>query len=636
MVPQINLWWKRRLATVGLLFAIVLMVAACGGNAAPAAEPAAPEPPAAEVEADEPEAEQADAEEADATAEDDADAEADDAEADDAETEEAEADAASDDPYVTVFGEQLPDDARPYDEQVFHAGCDITANQITFDFAVSVYQRFCGSDRFQQQLVQLDKDFNVIPVSAESWEVSEDGLTWTFHLKEGLMWSDGTPLTAYDWEATFQLSADPEQAWDFAWFYAGVLENWNEVIAGELPVEELGVRAVDDLTLEITTEVEWPPLPAMMVFSFVMQKGALEAHGPLYNSNPETSVSAGPFMLESISPGERIVLVANPMFKGLNPPRLQRMVYTYMSVATTFSAFENDDIHMVGYEWLTPADFEIILNDPVLGDNYLRHYGDFRTDYLLFDTFNPPFDNLDVRKAFAHAVDRDAIVQNVFGEIRAMPAHSMLMPGYPASDTEGALTEYQVFNCELAQEHLAEAGYADGEGFPTQELWLRGEGPAMAAVYQATAASISSCLNIEIEVSNQDGRVYMDALNARPTQLSLGAVSYGMDFLDPSNLLGIWLSSGRHSWRNEEFDSLVTEASSMVGDPELREQMFRDAEEILVDDVGGVFIAHRWAGDLVKPYLQGEGFREPDSQGIAAFHWGNDWVWGDVYLAEQE
>jgi ABC-type oligopeptide transport system substrate-binding subunit len=118
--------------------------------------------------------------------------------------------------------------------------------------------------------------------------------------------------------------------------------------------------------------------------------------------------------------------------------------------------------------------------------------------------------------------------------------------------------------------------------------------------------------------------------------LTFGAVSYGMDFLDPSNLLGIWLSSGRHSWLNEEFDSLVAEASSMVGDPEAREQMFRDAERILVDDVGGVFIAHRWQGDLFQPFVQGEGFREPDSQGIAAWHWGNDWNWGDVYLTVEE
>jgi peptide/nickel transport system substrate-binding protein/oligopeptide transport system substrate-binding protein len=307
-----------------------------------------------------------------------------------------------------------------------------------------------------------------------------------------------------------------------------------------------------------------------------------------------------------------------------------------MNVATGFAAFQDGDIYQLGYEWLTPADFETVLNDPVLSANYLRHYGDFRTDYILFDTYNPPFDDLNVRKAFAHAVDRESIVKNVYGEVKAMPAYAMLMPGFPASDTEGVLKEYQVYDCDMAKQYLADAGYPDGEGFPPQEMWLRGEGPAMQAVYGAAAASIAECLNIDIEVSNQDGKVYMDALNADPTQLTLGAVSYGMDFLDPSNLLGIWLSSGRHSWKNEEFDRLVTEASSMVGDPEARTQMFKDAEKILVDDVGGVFIAHRWQGDLFQPFVQGEGFRTPDSQGIAAWHWGNDWNWGEVYLAKTE
>lgn len=590
---------------VSLLLLLSLILAACGVPA-----PAAPAP-ATEAEEPAAEATAAPAEEA---------------------AEEPAAEAGADN--VTIYGVTLPDDALPYSEQILREACSINANQTTFDFAVSVYTRYCGSDVFQDQLVNLDKDFNVIPNSAESWEVSEDGLTWTFHLKEGLQWSDGTPVTAYDYEATFRYEADPEHAWDFAWFYAGVLENWDEIIAGEKPVEELGVHAVDDLTLAITTKVPWPPLPAMMQFSFLMQKNALETVGPYYNNDPATSVSAGPFILESIEPGDEIVLAANPNYKGFRQPLVSKIIYTYMDPSTYFAAFQNDEIYHIGYETLTPADFEVILNDPVLSENYLRHYGDFRTDYLLFDTYNPPFNDLNVRKAFAHAVDRDAIVENVYGEIKAMPAYSMLMPGFPASDTEGTLHEYQQYDCPAAQQYLSDAGFPGGEGFPPQELWLRGEATAMQAVYSAAAASIAECLGIEITVSNKDGKVYMDALNADPTTLTFGAVSYGMDFLDPSNMLGIWVSTGRHSWKSEEFDRLVAEASSMVGDPEAREQMFRDAEKILVDDVGGVFIAHRWQGDLVKPYLQGEGFREPDSQGISAFHWGNDWVVGTEYLAK--
>jgi peptide/nickel transport system substrate-binding protein/oligopeptide transport system substrate-binding protein len=269
----------------------------------------------------------------------------------------------------------------------------------------------------------------------------------------------------------------------------------------------------------------------------------------------------------------------------------------------------------------------------MLSANYLRHYGDFRTDYLLFDTFSPPFDNLDVRKAFAHAVDREAIVRGVYGQIKASPAHSMMMPGFPGADREGKLSALQCYDCDLAKSHLAKAGYPNGSGFPAVELWMRNESPALAAVYQAVAASIAQCLSIQIRVSNKDTKVYMEALYDRPTKLQFGAVSYGMDFMDPADLMGIWASGGRHSWSNPEFDRLVTQAGGLVADSPRRLELYQQAERVLVDDVGGVFIAHRWQGDLFKPYVQGDSFRQPDANGVRGRFWGNDWFWGDVYIA---
>jgi ABC-type transport system substrate-binding protein len=543
--------------------------------------------------------------------------------------------AAPADEMTTIFGEALPADARPYDEQIYKQACNITANMTTFDFNVSVYTRYCvGDSTFSLALVDLDKDFNVIPMAAESWEPSEDGLSWTFHIRPGMIWSDGSPVTANDWVETFRYAGEPEHGWDFAWFYSGVIKNWDEVIAGELPVEDLGVEAVDDLTLKITTYNPFPPLPGMMKFSWPLQAKALAEHGPYYNNDPATSVSMGRFKLVSLEPGRRIVIEANPDYKGPNPPRLKAIEGTFMDQSTYFAAFQNGEIYDVSSDQLTPADFDLVMADETLKANYLRHFGDFRTDYLLFDTYNPPFNDLNVRKAFAHAVDRESIVKNVYGEFKAMPAYSFLMPGFPSSDTEGTLKEYQMYDCDQAKQYLADAGFPDGQGFPALELWLRGEGPALQAVFQAVAASIADCLGVQIEVSNKDGKVYMDALNAKPTQLQFGAVSYGMDYLDPTNMLGIFVSTGRHSWKNDEFDRLIREATPLVADPALRDQMFRDAERILVDDVGGVFIDHRWQGTLYQPFAQGEGFREPDSNGIAAWHWGNDWVWGDLYLTK--
>jgi len=583
------------------LLVFALLLAACPApTAAPAAEAPAAEAPAAEAAATE-----APAEEAAAT-----------------------------DPMMTIYGEMLPEDAVPYAEQVDYVGCSNTAAMTAFEFQVTVYQRYCPGTDFSDPLTELDKDFNVVPAAAESWEVSEDGLTWSFHLRPGQVWSDGTPLTANDWVATYRYLAQPDHAWDFAWFYNGVIKNWEEVIAGELPPEELGVAAPDDLTFQITTQKPFPPMPGMMKFGWTLQAKALAEHGPLYNTSLETTVSSGPWILESFEPGKQIVLAANPTYKGYRPPRRSKIIGIYMDPATYFAAFQKGEISSVGYEALTPADLELVLNDPVLKDNYLRHFGDFRTDYLLFDTFNPPFDNLDVRKAFAHAVDRESIVKNVYGEVKGSPAYGLLMPGFPSSSTQGELNEYQNYDCDMAKEYLATAGYADGAGFPSLELWLRNESPALQAVFQAAAASISQCLNVNIEVSNKDYKVYMDALNAKPTELQFGAISYGMDYLDPSNMLGIFVTGGRHSWTNAEFDRLVTEATPLTSDPELRDQMFRDAEKILVDDVGGVFLVHRWQGTLYQPWMQGDCIREPDSIGITGPHWGNDSCDSNLYIAK--
>ena len=529
----------------------------------------------------------------------------------------------------------LPEDAA--EEQVMRMPCNNSTNQTTFDFAVAVYQRYCGNALdllFSEPLTTFDKEFNVLPVTAESWSVAEDGITWTFKLRPGIMWSDGTPLTAYDYEATYRFTASPEHAWDFAWFYNGIIKNWDKAVAGEVPVEEIGMKAIDDLTLEITTETAFPPLPGVMTYAWTLQKKALEEHGEFYNNDLATHVSAGPFILTEFDPGNRIVLEANPSYTGIFPPRLQRLEGIFMSPDTYFAAFQNGEIDRVPYEQLTPADFAIIESDPVLSENYLRHFGDFRTDYLLFDTFNPPFNDINVRKAFAYAIDREAIVKNVYGEIKAMTAHAMLMPGFPDADVDGTLAEYQTYDCDKAKGHLAEAGFANGEGFPALEMWMRNEGPAMQSVYQAVAASVSECLGISIEASNKDQKVYMDALNAKPTQIQVGAISYGMDFVDASNMLGIWVSTGRHSWKSEEYDRLVIEAGAVVDDMAKRSQMFKDAEKILVDDVGGVFIAHRWQGDLFQPYVQGDSIRVPDSKGISGWHFNNLDAISDFYITK--
>jgi ABC-type oligopeptide transport system substrate-binding subunit len=536
----------------------------------------------------------------------------------------------------TLNGVTLPADAAPADQQVFVVHYDNTADFTTIDFYEAVYKRGAIADLLSDALVRIDKNFQINPGAATEWSVDSSGLIWTFKLDPNLMWSDDTPLTADDYVATFRYAADPAHAWDFTWFFDGIIKNWKEVIAGSVPVDQLGVKAVDANTLTFETVSPAPYLPAMLLYSMPLQKKALEAHGGLYNSDPATSVSSGPFILKEWRKGDRLIYEANPKYKGTNKPFIQKVVVIGAAPSTDFAAYQAGEIDFVAGPNLSPADNDIVSADPQLSKEFHPHYGDFRTDYLFFDTKQPPFDNLKVRQAFSHVVDRDALIKNIVKETQGIPAYSFLMPGFPASNSQ-ALSGIQNYDPEAAKALLAEAGYPNGQGFPKITLWLRNEPPVRQALAQAIAASIKQNLGIEVEVSNKENKTFTDAMNAKPTQIQFGMVSYGFDFLDPFNMMSVWLGGGRHNWNNTQFDEMVKQAGSFTGDPAERIKMFQDAEKLLVEDVGGIFIYHRTAGDLYRPYLKGAGL-EPDNNGFAAVHWpgfaANNTLVGSMYISK--
>jgi peptide/nickel transport system substrate-binding protein/oligopeptide transport system substrate-binding protein len=545
---------------------------------------------------------------------------------------------------VDVYGRTLPEDAAPYEMQTWRGLCNAQRTEIALSSVVSVYQRICdlfGFDQFSDSLVQLDQNMQLFPGAATSWEPTEDGLGWIFHLRGDQMWSDGTPVTAMDWVRSYQFMADPVNAYDFQWMWLGVIAGWDEATAGEIAPDEIGVEAVDDNTLLIRTQNPFPPLPATTMYWPPMQAKSLGEPGnwhPEYILDPATSVSSGPFMVVEFVPGDHLLLEANPDYVGPRTPWLRQMIGVYGDlINSSFIAFQNHEIEAVDYTYLKPSDYVIINENEEMRVNFRPHAGDFRTDYLLFDTFNPPFNDLNVRLAFAKAVDREAIVDNVInvgGAQAAYPAYSFLAPGFPGWDEAGDFRDVQAYDCDAAKQLLADAGYPNGEGFPAQELKLRGEGEGIMSWYVAVAASISQCLNVEIEVNNMEASSYMDALLARPTTLQFGGVSYGMDFLDPANMLGVWKSTGRHSWRNADFDNLVNEADQMVTDRDARMAKYHEAERLLVEDVGGVFLFHRNLGTLFQPYVAGGKCFTPDNQGIAAWHWNNQWCWGEFYITQ--
>jgi ABC-type oligopeptide transport system substrate-binding subunit len=517
---------------------------------------------------------------------------------------------------------QLPADAAPPDQQVLVLPYDNSLDFTSMDFMESVYKRGnagTGADLMTEPLVRINKNFDIVPAAAQSWSADSTGTVWTFKLDPNLIWSDDTPLTADDFVATFQYAADPKHAWDFAWFYQGVIKNWDDVVNGKMPVDQLGVRAVDAHTLEFTTQAPAPYLPAMLLYSMSFQKKALEAHGGLYNDDPATSVSDGPFVLSEWRKGDRVIYTANPKYKGSNKPLIQKVVSIGMATNAQLAAYQAGEIDYIGGASLSPADNDLIAADPVLSKEVHPHNGDFRTDYLFFDFQNPPFNNLKVRQAFSHVIPRDDIIKQILKPTQAIPAFSFLMPGFPAANSD-AYKDIQNYDPATAKSLLSEAGYPNGQGFPKLTLWLRAETPGRQAMAQAIAASLKQNLGIDVDVSNKEQKLFTDAMNAKPTQIQFGMVSYGFDFLDPYNMLSVFQGTGRHNWMNSQYDDMIKKAASYTGDPAMRVKMFQDAEKLLVTDVGSVFIDHRTVADLYKPYLKGSEL-EPDKNGMAAIHW---------------
>jgi peptide/nickel transport system substrate-binding protein/oligopeptide transport system substrate-binding protein len=515
---------------------------------------------------------------------------------------------------VNAWGVTLPADAAPLEQQYLRI-MGITGGTAP-DFAVTVYKRPSSyASILSTPMVRLNKDFEILPAGAKSWEVAPDGKTWTFHLDEALTWNDGNPVTADDVVFTFQYQADPAHAWDFAWFWSDVV-NFDEAVAGTVPTSDIGVKKVDDYTVTFTTEDASPYFPSQALYIRPLSKAAFEAHGEYYNTDPATSVSSSPWKLEEWSIDQQIVFGPNTDYTGDLKPFIEKLIIILGDTATSFGAYQNNEIDWA--ETFTPADIDLISNDTQLNSEYHPGYGDFRTHYLGFNTYAKPFDDIRVRQAFAKVIDRDSIIQNVVRR-QGIPAYSFLMPGFPASNSEELKNEdVNKLDVAAAQQLLADAGYPNGEGFPKQELWLRQDSALNQAVAQAIAAMITENLNIEVEVSNKETKLFMDALNAHT--LPFYMVSYGFDYLDPSNMLGIWTSNGRHAWKNDQFDQMVKDASALTGDPAARDQMFKDSEKILVEDVGAIFIYHATPGTIYKPYLKGSEL-EPDKVGLAAWHW---------------
>lgn len=522
-------------------------------------------------------------------------------------------------PVVNSVGVQLPDDAAPLSQQIFRT---TTIEGKHFDVTRNIYETNGMQGSVWEPLVWLDADFNIYPGAADSWSVSDDGLTWTFNLRPTAKWSDGTPVTADDWVFSLQRMLSPEVANPYGWFYSSI-KNATEYQKGEVEASELGVAKVDDYTLQITTGTPIPYFLQVVGFiPTIAPKHKVEELGDAWAESPETALSNGPFIIKAWNKGQNLVYAPNPEYDGPFKPKVEQVISTILPQADTpllpmFQAGEIDGI--VG---LRGAQLSQALSDPALKEN-LGTYPAFTTFYMFFDVRNPPFDDLKVRQAFSHAIDREAISNAVMQGLE-VPAYTMMPAGFPCSQADNPeIRAIQAYDPEQAKALMAEAGYPDGAGFPSFELWTR-QGQVVTEA-EAIQRMLKDNLGIDVTPKDQERSFYMDKLRAY--EIPLGIIQWAQDYSDPTNFLDWWASGSRHSWHNDRFVELIDQARGEL-DTAKRCLMYQEAERILIEDVGGVFIGHPVEGTLWSDRLGGQ---RVSKDGVRR----NSYLtWMDVYIKQ--
>ncbi len=501
--------------------------------------------------------------------------------------------------YTNSVGVVLPPDAAPLDQQVFRV---MSPEPRSLDIQINLYDGEATLLPFETLLIR-DEKWQPIPAAATGYDVSDDAREWTFHLRPGARWTDGRPVTAHDFVYAFRRMLDPANANPYAFFYYDIM-NAKAISLGEVTdLEQLGVQAVDDLTLQVLLERGAPHFPHVVSsgLAYPTPRWAVEKHGRKW-TEVDNIVSNSGFRMSEWSTGSHMTYVPNPMYNGPHKPLLEKIIHPFRyAAAQTVLAYENNEVDV---ETVDINDMDRIDRHPVLSRELVKTPGR-TTWYLFYKTEGPPFNDIRVREAFARALDRDAICRVVLRGAAA-PAYSMMPPDFREYNGE-AMKSYQAFDPGRAKALMREAGYPNGRGFPRQEMWIRAPTPSMKMAGEAIQSMLLNHLGVNVTVRTLDRTAYMSKLYN--WEMDFGFLRFVADYVDPRNMLDMtWHSqpkgAGRHDWAHPEFDALVERAGAEL-DPDRRTSFYRQAEEILVGDYAAAFVFHPLTLQLRKSNLKG-------------------------------
>lgn len=467
-----------------------------------------------------------------------------------------------------------------------NAGMEPTGlNTLTSTYAIE----FSLFKHMYENLVTLDDDDNTVPGAAESWDYDEDTLTYTFHLRKDGVWTNGDPVTAKDFEFAWSQALNPEVASDYAYFLY-FIKNAEKYFNGEVTWDEVGVKVVDDYTLEVT--MEQPTPYALFLFSFgtlapINQRFYEAVGADLYSTEAQYFCTNGPFALTEWSHNDKIVMQKNDAWHGAADVEVEEIDWKIITDANAaLSSFLAGDLDMVGL-----GTGELIKQATAAGAT-IQSYTDGTSFYIYFNNNDQYLSNVNLRRALFNAIDEQKEIDTVWQNDNE-PMTSFTAPGVSATDgTSFAGKVGELYapsrDQEKAKEYLATALSELGCTVDDLSAHLSidcGDSPtsiAEASFYQEQWRQV---LGIEVAVNSMI--IKQGSQNRKTGNYVMSITGWGPDYNDPNTFLDLWVTDGGNNqtgFSNERYDELIDLASKET-DLEKRESYFIECEQIIADQL---------------------------------------------------
>lgn len=452
-------------------------------------------------------------------------------------------------------------------------------------------------------LFTYDDDLKVVPSIAtelptkDNGGISNDGLTYTIRLRDDATWSDGQPLTADDFVYSFQRLFDPDAgAQGYYSAYYTAIEGADAASLGEGSTSDIGVTAPDDQTLVLQLDHAQPTLVTLLALwpASPLRQDIIDQNGDSW-TEPGTLVSNGPFVLASYEPGIEIGLAANTNYWASDGQELDLLTYHVNPDAdAALLAYENDEIDMTSIPLESASRY---IDDPER-----VHFGQLETMALQYNVTQAPFESLQVRQAFSRAIDRDTYVATLLSGV-GIPALGWLPPGTPAV-VKNLGSEYS-FDENAAPQLLADAGYSDGDDFPTVTLMIP-DVDTYKTVAEFVQEELKQNLGVNVEIEALESTAYGDRWAAGDFEFTL--FDFFADYNDPENWLPQQFATDGSfnvtGYSNTQVDELLSQAATELNE-DARIELYKAAHKLIIDDQAVSPIYHPERNYLVKNQVDG-------------------------------